>query len=88
MGNMEYFFSRYIRNIARYEPDFDAVASAKCRVIGAVGEESDASTQMACAGGHLLAQITGGVVVIFPEDHGGFDGKPAQFASKLLEVLA
>jgi pimeloyl-ACP methyl ester carboxylesterase len=88
MGNMQYFFSRYIRNIGRYEPDFDAIANAKCRVIGAVGEESDPSTQLACAGGYRLAQIVGSEVVVFPGDHGGFDGKPAPFAAKLLEVLA
>ena len=88
MGNFQYFFSRYIRNIARYEPDLDAVAKAKCRVIGAVGEESDPSTQLACAGGYRLAQIVGGEALVFPGDHGGFDGKPAEFAARLLEVLA
>ena len=87
MGNMNYFFGRYIRNIARYEPDLDAVAKAQCRVIGAVGEDSDAATQLACAGGYRLAQIVGGEAAVFPGDHGGFDGKPREFAAKLLEVL-
>jgi len=27
-------------------------------------------------------------VTVFPGDHGGFDGRPAEFAAKLLEVLA
>jgi pimeloyl-ACP methyl ester carboxylesterase len=88
MGNMNYFFGRYIRNLGRYEPDLDAVAKAPCRVIGAVGEESDATTQLACAGGYRLAQIVGSAPVVFPGDHGGFDGKPAEFAAKLLEVLS
>ena len=88
MGNMNYFFGRYIRNIGRYEPDLDAVAKAPCRVIGAVGEESDETTQLACAGGKRLAQIVGGEPAVFPGDHGGFDGKPKEFAAKLLEVLA
>ena len=88
MGNMNYFFGRYIRNIARYEPDLDLIAKTRCHVIGAVGEESDETTQLACAGGKRLALITGGEPVVFPGDHGGFDGKPKEFAAKLIEVLA
>jgi len=88
MVNMNYFFGRYIRNIGRYEPDLDAIAKAPCRVIGAVGEESDETTQLACAGGKRLAQIVGSEPAVFPGDHGGFDGKPKEFAVKLLEVLA
>lgn len=87
MGNMSYFFGRYIRNIGRYEPDLDAVAQAPCRVIGAIGAESNDS-QLACAGGKRVAQIAGGEPVVFPGDHGGFDGKPKEFAAKLIEVLA
>src|SRR6266446_1959856 len=87
MGNMNYFFSRYIRNIGRYEPDLDAVAKAQCRVIGAVGEESDEATHLACAGGKRLSQIAGSEPVVFPGDHGGFNGKPKEFAAKLIEVL-
>lgn len=87
MGNMNYFFGRYIRNIGRYEPDLDAIAKAPCRVIGAVGEESDETTQLACAGGKRVAQIAGTEPVVFPGDHGGFNGKPSEFAAKLIEVL-
>ena len=87
MGNMNYFFGRYIRNIGRYEPDLDAIAKAPCRVIGAVGEESDETTQLACAGGKRVAQIAGSEPVVFPGDHGGFNGKPSEFAAKLIEVL-
>jgi pimeloyl-ACP methyl ester carboxylesterase len=87
MGNMNYFFGRYIRNIGRYEPDLDAIAKSPCRVIGAVGEESDENTQLACAGGKRLAQIAGGEPVVFPGDHGGFNGKSNEFAAKLIEVL-
>src|ERR1051326_173033 len=87
MSNMNYFFGRYIRNIGRYEPDLEAVAKAPCRVIGAIGEDSDATTQLACQGGIRLAQIVGGEPCVFPGDHGGFDGKPKEFAARLLEVL-
>ena len=87
MANMSYFFGRYIRNIARYEPDLDAVAKARCRVVGAIGEESN-DGQLACVGGKRLAQIVGSKPAVFPGDHGGFDSKPTEFAAKLLEVLA
>ncbi|HET7466933.1 MAG TPA: alpha/beta hydrolase [Candidatus Dormibacteraeota bacterium] len=86
MGNMNYFFGRYIRNIGRFEPDLEAVANAKCRVIGAIGEESD-DGQLARRGGKKLAEIVGGKPVVFPGDHAGFDGKPKQFAARLIEVL-
>lgn len=86
MGNFNYFFGRYIRNIGRYEPDLDAVAKAPCRVIGAIGEEST-DGQLARLGGKRLALIVGDEPCVFPGDHGGFDGKPAAFAAKLLEVL-
>jgi pimeloyl-ACP methyl ester carboxylesterase len=87
MGNMNYFFGRYIRNIGRYEPDLDGVAKARCRVIGAIGEEST-DGQLARLGGKRLAQIVGSEPVVFPGDHGGFDGRPKEFAAKLIEVLA
>jgi hypothetical protein len=38
--NMEFFFGRYIRNIARYEPDIETLKSYSCRIVGAVGAES------------------------------------------------
>jgi pimeloyl-ACP methyl ester carboxylesterase len=87
MVNMNYFFGRYIRNIARYEPDLEAVAKAPCRVVGAIGADSN-DGQLACVGGKRLAQIVGSKPAVFPGDHGGFDGKPREFAAKLLEVLA
>jgi len=87
MGNMNYFFGRYIRNIGRYEPDLDGVAKARCRVVGAIGEDST-DGQLARLGGKRLAEIVGSEPVVFPGDHGGFDGRPKEFAAKLIEVLA
>ena len=86
MGNMNYFFGDYIRNIARFEPDLDAIKAAPCRVVPAIGEEST-DDQLARMGGKNLARILGVEPAVFPGDHGGFDGKPNEFAAKLLEVL-
>ena len=86
MGNMNYFFGHYIRNIGRFEPDLDAIKASPCRIVPAIGEEST-DDQLACTGGKNLAKVLGVEPVVFPGDHGGFDGKPAQFAAKLLEVL-
>jgi pimeloyl-ACP methyl ester carboxylesterase len=83
--NMEYFFGRYIANIARYRPDFDAVKACSCRIVPAVGEES--AGQLAHRGGVGLARILGHELAVFPGDHGGFDGRPVEFAARLLEVL-
>jgi pimeloyl-ACP methyl ester carboxylesterase len=83
--NMEFFFGRYIRNIARYRPDIAALRAANCRIVPAIGEDSKG--QLAHNGGLGLAQQLGTEAAVFPGDHGGFDGKPAEFAAKLREVL-
>lgn len=83
--NFAYFFGRYIRNIARYQPDFDALRSCPCTIVAAVGAESEG--QLAHNGGLGLAARLGTEPVVFPGDHGGFDGDPSEFGAKLLEVL-
>jgi len=82
---MDFFFGRYIRNIARYQPDFAALKSCPCRIVAAVGEESRG--QLAHEGGLGLATRLGTEAIVFPGDHGGFTGRPAAFSAKLLEVL-
>ena len=84
-SNMEFFFGRYIRNIARYEPDVAALKACSCRIVPAVGEESRG--QLAHNGGLGLAERLGTKAVEFPGDHGGFDKRPVEFSAKLLEVL-
>jgi pimeloyl-ACP methyl ester carboxylesterase len=83
--NMEFFLGRYVRNIARYEPDIAALKACSCRIVPAVGEESGG--QLAHNGGLGLARKLGTEAVVFPGDHGGFDGRPKEFAAKLREVL-
>ncbi|HYS98334.1 MAG TPA: alpha/beta hydrolase [Candidatus Dormibacteraeota bacterium] len=83
--NMDFFFGRYIRNIARYQPDFAALKSCPCRIAAAVGEESGG--QLAHEGGLGLATRLGMDAIVFPGDHGGFTGRPVEFSAKLLQVL-
>lgn len=87
MRNMEFFLGRYIRNIARYEPDLAALKQSPCTIVPAIGAESTES-QLARTGGLALANVLGTEVAVFPGDHGGFDGRPTEFAAKLIEVLA
>jgi pimeloyl-ACP methyl ester carboxylesterase len=83
--NMEFFIGRYIRNIARYQPDIAALKACSCQIVPAVGAESGG--QLAHEGGLGLARMLGIEATVLPGDHGGFDGRPVEFAEKLLEVL-
>lgn len=83
--NLEFFFGRYVRNLARYEPDIAALRTCSCRIVPAVGAESKG--QLAHDGGLGLASRLGLEATVFPGDHGGFDGRPEEFAAKLSEVL-
>jgi pimeloyl-ACP methyl ester carboxylesterase len=83
--NMEFFFGRYIRNVARYVLDISALKACSCRIVPAVGAESGG--QLAHEGGLGLARMLGIEATVFPGDHGGFDGHPVEFADKLCEVL-
>jgi pimeloyl-ACP methyl ester carboxylesterase len=76
-----------------YEPDFDALRSASCRIVIAAGEESEGILPSRCA--FVAAERLGTEVVIFPSGHGGFmggeydqpPGEPEAFAAKLRDVL-
>jgi pimeloyl-ACP methyl ester carboxylesterase len=85
-SNMQFFIGRYVRNIARYEPDLAALKASGCRIVPAYGEESTQG-QLARQGALGLAEQLGTQAAVFPGDHGGFDGHPAEFAARLREVL-
>jgi pimeloyl-ACP methyl ester carboxylesterase len=83
-----------MRWLTTFEPDFDALRRAPTRLVLAAGEESEGI--LASRGAYAAAERLGSEVVLFPGDHGGFmggeygqaPGKPAEFATKLREVLA
>jgi pimeloyl-ACP methyl ester carboxylesterase len=83
--NMGFFFGRYIRNVARYQPDVAALKACFCRIVPAVGRES--AGQLAHNGGLGLARLLGTEATVFPGDHGGFDGRADEFAETLCAVL-
>jgi pimeloyl-ACP methyl ester carboxylesterase len=83
--NFQFFFGSYIRNLAGYRLDVAAVKASGCRIVPAVG--SDSAGQLAHECGLGLARLLGTEPAVFPGDHGGFDGRPAEFAARLLEVL-
>ncbi|GAA2818160.1 alpha/beta fold hydrolase [Kribbella solani] len=81
-----------LRGCTSYQPDFDALATAKDRIVVGVGEES--GNQLAARGGKAVATRLGLKAVTFPSNHGGFlgneygqPGKPEEFAATLREVL-
>jgi pimeloyl-ACP methyl ester carboxylesterase len=81
-----------LRGCTSYQPDFDALAKAKDRIVIGVGEES--SNAIAGRGGQAVAARLGLTPVTFPSGHGGFlgneygqPGKPEEFAGTLREVL-
>lgn len=81
-----------LRGCTSYQPDFDALAKSKDRLIVAVGEES--AGELAHRGGLVVAERLGLTPVLFPSNHGGFlggeygqMGEPDAFAAKLRLVL-
>lgn len=83
--NFGYFFSRYIRNIALYRPDVEALRASSCRIVAGVGTSSKG--QLAREGGLGLARALGTEAAVFPGGHGGFDECPDDFAARIHEVL-
>jgi len=79
------FFTDYMHAIADYEPDIDALRSASCRIVPAVGEDSRG--ELAHTGGLGLATALGTKPAVFPGAHGGFDTHAATFAVRLREVF-
>jgi pimeloyl-ACP methyl ester carboxylesterase len=82
-----------LRGCTSYQPDVDALAQVKDKIVIGIGEESEG--QLARRGGEAIAARLGVTPVTFPSNHGGFlgdeygmPGKPAEFAARLREVLA
>ena len=82
-----------LRGCTSYQPDVDALAKVKDKIVIGVGVESEG--QLARRGGEAIAERLDLTPVTFPSNHGGFlgdeygqPGKPAEFAVTLRETLA
>jgi hypothetical protein len=78
--------------ITSYRPDVEALASARTRVVLAVGEESQGTFPGRAA--VATAELLGQRATVFPSHHGGFlggesgyAGRPEAFAETLRRVL-
>jgi pimeloyl-ACP methyl ester carboxylesterase len=85
LGNFEYFFGHLMRAIGEYPLDIDALKSSPARVVVGVGETTAGTP--AHDGGLGLAADLGRPAETFPGDHGGFMGRPVEFAARLHEIL-
>jgi pimeloyl-ACP methyl ester carboxylesterase len=83
--NMDFWFGHTMRAIGLYEPDFDALKKAPCRIVSGVGEDSRG--EIAHEGGLGLARLLGTEPVVFPGAHGGFESHAPQFAARLRKVF-
>jgi len=83
--NMDFWFGHTMRAIGLYEPDFEALRSAPCRIVSGVGEQSRG--EIAHEGGLELARRLGNEPAFFPRAHGGFESHAKQFAVRLREVF-
>ena len=84
-GNMDFWFGHTMRAIGLYEPDFNALRNAPCRILSGVGNESRGELAHDC--GVVLAEKLGNEPVVFPGAHGGFESHAPGFARKLREVF-
>jgi pimeloyl-ACP methyl ester carboxylesterase len=79
------FFGHLIRQTTAFQPDIEALTAAQTRIVVGVGASSEG--QLAHRAGLSLADTLGVEPVVFPGDHGGFIGRPSEFAEVLQEVL-
>ena len=83
--NMDFFLGPLMTAIANFEPDLRSIRQGPCRVIAAVGAESEG--EMAHIGGRRLAELLGTEVEVFPGGHGGVGEHPREFGVRLRELL-
>ena len=82
----------HIINVTHYEPDFDALRSARTRIVAAAGSESEGGFSYRAT--LAVAEGLRSEAAIFPSHHAGFvgdeapqPGQPEAFAARLREVL-
>ncbi|MEU6716829.1 alpha/beta hydrolase [Nonomuraea sp. NPDC046802] len=85
MADSARFFAHELRGTSRYVPDVAALKAGSARVVVGVGEDSKALVTYRTS--EALADLLGTQPVVFPGDHGGFIGRPKEFAQTLRQVL-
>ncbi|MEU2492508.1 alpha/beta hydrolase [Streptomyces sp. NPDC007883] len=86
LANSTRFFAHELRHTALYRPDLDALKAGPVRVVVGIGADSGGLVTYRTS--TALAERLGTAPVGFPGDHGGFLGRPAEFADVLRKVLA
>jgi pimeloyl-ACP methyl ester carboxylesterase len=84
--NVPFWFDHEFRSYPRHEPDFDALAASKDKLVLASGVESRGL--LAYRPNEVLSDRLGIDVVEFPGDHLGYARHAVEFAAKLHEVLS
>jgi len=80
------FFAHELRGTTRYLPDVAALTDERTRVIVGIG--ADSGQLVTYRTSTALADLIGATTVEFPGDHGGFLGRPGEFAGVLDRVLS
>ncbi|MEU5432239.1 alpha/beta hydrolase [Streptomyces sp. NPDC020719] len=86
IANGAHFFAHELRGTTRHLPDIAALTAGPARVVVGIGADSRALVTYRTS--IALAELIGTPPVEFPGDHGGFVGRPKEFAEVLRQVLA
>lgn len=84
-ANNEFFLAHEVRPFTRFVPDVPALQAAAARIVMAGGRDSRAHLPYRPAA--ALAERLGRHVADFPGGHAGYMTQPAQFATRLTDVL-
>ncbi|MFI5617829.1 alpha/beta fold hydrolase [Streptomyces sp. NPDC051567] len=85
LANSARFFAHELRGTTRYLPDLPALMSGATRVVIGIGVESGGLLTYRTS--VALAELLDAPPVHFPGDHGGFVGRPEEFADTLRKIL-
>ncbi|NRQ37248.1 alpha/beta hydrolase [Nonomuraea sp. NN258] len=85
LADVTRFYLHEIRHTTRYQPDLAALRDGPVRVEVGVGTES--ARLMTYQASVRLTELLGRPPVVFPGDHGGFIGRPKEFAEVLRTLL-
>lgn len=85
LANSVRFFANEMRGTTRYLPDLPALTSGATRVVIGIGVDSGGLITYRTS--VALADLLSTPPTAFPGDHGGFVGRPKEFADTLRQIL-